>query len=149
MGLDTLVRSAVKIADSVTKTLQVTVQHEAWTLQAGDGEPVYADPIDRRMLYEIKRRQVTSRDGRELTSQHQLLSLDPIQPNGAEGRREPIDERDRLTLPDGTVAPILSIEGLSDAGTPISFLNDDGMVTEGVSRAFYYVISLGVSGVNR
>jgi hypothetical protein len=43
--------------------------------------------------------------------------LTPVAANGTTGRREPIDPRDRLTLPDGAVGNILAVEGLGDPDT--------------------------------
>ena len=49
--------------------------------------------------------------------------LQPITANGTSGRTEPVDPRDKVTLPDGTVGPILDVAGLvnPDTGYPYMF----------------------------
>ena len=43
--------------------------------------------------------------------------LEPIPPLGVADRVEPLDERDEITLPDGTQPKIVEISGFVDAGT--------------------------------
>lgn len=144
MGLDSVIRKGVGIAHSVTKSLQVTVSHYPWLGQEGSGAPIFpTTPLLRVCLYERKQRRVATRSGREVVSEHQLTFLEPIAPNGATGRQEPIDERDKFVLPDGTTGPILRVEGFADAGTPLNFTNADGQTQAGAMRAFCYEVLLG------
>jgi hypothetical protein len=54
--------------------------------------------------------------------------LQPVAPNTATGRRNPIDPRDEVLLPSGQRCKIIPVEGLVDSGT---------------SAAYYHVLRLG------
>jgi hypothetical protein len=126
MGLDDIVRNAVATANSVTRTLQTTVTHRAWTGQDGYGKPTFASPVTRSAVVELtqalsKPVLVRTSTGQEKAARAKVLFLTPIAANGASGRTEPIDPRDEITLPDGTTGPILSIEGTVDPDTSRPF----------------------------
>jgi len=117
VGLRDLVASGVALADNLTADLQPTVQHEAWTGNDGFGGATYATAVPRAALVERKQKQVLNPQGQEVLSEHTITLLRPIAANGAPDRFEPIDPRDRFTLPDGTTGPILSIESFTDRVT--------------------------------
>lgn len=117
MSLDALVRSGVAIAKSVTADLQVTVEHEAWTGVDGYAAPTYASAKKRQALVERTQRVIRTATGENQVARVRVLFLEPIKANGADGRVEPIDPRDRLTLPDGTVGQILDVSGMFDPTT--------------------------------
>ena len=50
-------------------------------------------------------------------SKTKLTFVRPIPDEGTAGRREPIDPRDKITLPDGTAGPIINTGGLVSGGT--------------------------------
>lgn len=115
MGLDSIVRSGITTIDGITKSLQVSVTHEAWISdKAGYGEPKFDTPITRRCLIEPKHTMKVTKDGREIVQRFQLTLIAPVSPNGAVGRTEPIDPRDVLTLPDGSTGIIMNVSGLTD-----------------------------------
>jgi len=124
MGLADIVRSGVATAQSVTADLQDSVSHEAWIGHDGTGyaKPAYAPAVARPALVEMKQRKLRLADGSEVTQNAQLTFIGPVEANGAVGRREPIDPRDRLTLPSGHTGPILDVQGLVDTGTHAPYL---------------------------
>lgn len=128
MALDGVVRSVVKVAHGVTVSLQETVQHHAWVGQDGFGAPSgpaqdgYDFPVPLKAMVEQKLQLRQLGDGRLVKVKAKLTFLKVIVPNGAAGRDEPIDMRDKLVLADGTTGPILSDEGLRDPGKGRPFL---------------------------
>jgi len=110
-----VVRSAVKIADKVTKPLQGLVSFERYLSQDGFGTKTYATPATLRAIVELKQQQVRSTSGELSVSRASVLFLDvaglkAVAPSG-------VSVNDRVTLPDGTTGPILNLSGFVDAGT--------------------------------
>ena len=127
LNLPSIISNAVKIASNATRSLQETpdgvgiVAHHAWTGNDAWGKNTYASPISRRAIWEPKHQsKFDTNTGAVVQVKGKLTFLDPIEPNGAEGRIEPIDNRDLLVLPDGTSGPIFRPEGLYNpvAGAP-------------------------------
>lgn len=131
MSLRTVIRKGVKIADDVTASLQPNVSVSAWTGQDRYGTKTFAAAVLHAAHVEQKVRQHTTSGGRIVTTIAKISFLRPIAANGATGRVEPIDPRDKVVLPDGTTGPIVDVEGYVDAGT---------------GRPFYTVVWLGVAG---
>jgi len=117
MGLDSIIRNSVSIADSVTKSLQVNVSHYAWTGSGIYGEPTYGPEIVRPAVVEYAQRLRKTGDGQEIMQKASILFIGPITADGAVDRREPIDPRDKIILPNGHTGPILSVEGVVDPST--------------------------------
>lgn len=115
MSLSKLITSVVKIADGITASLQSTVTYEAWI---GDGttfsEPLYDTAIEMQAIVEILDKQVRSESGDDILLKASVTFLRPIAPNGADSRREPVDVRDRITLPNGYTGPIRFVSGLDN-----------------------------------
>lgn len=122
MGLDALVRSGIAIAKSITGSLQADVVHAAWTGSGGDGAATYATGVVRPALIEYRSKLIRSTTGAEVMQRALVTFLEPIDADGATGRREPIDPRDRITLPDGTTGPVLEVKGLTDPTTSHPYL---------------------------
>ena len=114
MGLLSVLRNGISIANTLTADLQDEVIHEAWIGTNFDGSSRYADPVPRPSIVEKKTRMVRGIDGKEISSSHYVGFLYPITPNGAEDRQEPVDPRDRITLSNGSTAPIVSLDGFMD-----------------------------------
>lgn len=123
-GFADLIRNGVALADSLTNSLQATVVHEAWTGNDGEGGYSYDDGIERLALVERKQRMRRNAQGEEVMSTHVVTFLRPIADNGATGRQEPVDPRDRITLPDGTKSNILSVEAFVDKDTGAGYLHE-------------------------
>lgn len=118
MGYDTILRKGVAILDQQTSSLQDTVEFYAWESSGVYGEPQYsAQPIMMQAI--VEERQVLRRmmDGTEVAQRAAIIVPRPIPPNGAPGRREPVDPRDKIVLPNGFTGPILYVNGVMDPDT--------------------------------
>ncbi len=105
--------SAVAAAASAMEGLGLLedVQHEAWIGADSYDKPVYDDPILLRGRVQEGSIQVRTVQGQEINVRACISFLSPISPNGASGRREPIDPRDRFTLASGYTGPIVENPG--------------------------------------
>lgn len=123
MGFQDLIRDMIAVADSVTKSLQAPVQHWAW-ISSGSGanKVVYDASVERMALVEHKQSLRRTTTGEVVLARTKVTFLEPVEPNGAVGRREPIDPRDKIILPDGSTAPIVDVAGLVDPGTNLPYL---------------------------
>lgn len=124
MGLDSIIRNAITLANSVTADLQTTVTHEAWIGQNSRGLPTYDDAVSRSAVVEFKQVRRRRPDGSETLQAARVTFVGPIASNGADGRREPIDNRDRITLPNGYSGPILEVLGVVDPTTGAPYALD-------------------------
>lgn len=124
MALVDIIRSGVAIASKTFESNKVNITHEPWIGQDGDGTDQYDTPVVRRAVADLTRKPRYTSSGTLALSVAMLTFLDPIADNGAPTRHEPIDTRDRLTLPDGTTGPIINIAGPLDSGTSRPFLNE-------------------------
>ena len=123
MSLADLVRSGVAIAKSVTSDLQADVTLEAWTGSTASGGSTFATAVTLPAIVEMKQRLKKLATGDVVMSRAVVTFLEPVTANGATGRREPIDPRDRITLPDDTTGPILDVEGMVDAETDAPYMS--------------------------
>lgn len=130
-----LIRSIPAIAHNVFSQIEGTVKHAAWLRQNGEGDQIFGtrrdgvdiynhDPlkpgvaVERTCIieYETKPRDV---NGRQVISYAHLIFLVPFEAAPwVSDRRDPIDPRDVIILPDGKSGPIIdSDKGLIDAET--------------------------------
>lgn len=116
MSLLDIVRSAVKIADEVTKPLQAIVSYERFLGSDGYGAPIYDAPVELPAIVDYKSTQVRTKEGILTVSRASITLLDIAAVIGATGGAG-IDNNDRFTLPDGDTGPLLDIRGFVDAGT--------------------------------
>lgn len=99
--------------------LLVDVVHEPWIGLADDyGKPEYDDPVVLKGLVQEGTRQIRDAVGERITTRACITFFEPVPPNGAEGRREPIDPRDRFTLPSGYTGPIVENVGSQLTAVP-------------------------------
>jgi hypothetical protein len=120
MGLGSVIRNAVANVDAITggeDGLQVSITHRAWTARDKYNKPTYASAVTRKAVMKSLQRMIRTTGGQEVLARASLTFLTPITANGAEGRREPVDPRDLITLPDGTTGPILDVTGTVDPET--------------------------------
>jgi hypothetical protein len=120
MSLLDVVRSGVAIANSVTNSgdLQASVMHEHYTESAqlaankGVGKRTLDAAVSRPALVQKKQQMVRTASGELVQSKASVVFLDPA---------VLVTLFDKITLPDGTTGPILSIEGFVDkrTGQPI------------------------------
>jgi hypothetical protein len=61
-------------------------------------------------------------NGQEVMQRATVTFIGPVTANGAVDRQEPIDPRDKITLPDGSTGSILSIEGVADPSTSYPYM---------------------------
>lgn len=117
MSLLDIVRSAVKIADQVTKPLQcdVTLEHYAGSDEYGALDPAPA-PVTLKAIVDGKQQQVRTMAGVLSVSRATVMFLD-VAALLAATNGEGINDQDVITLPDGTTGPILNLAGFVDAGT--------------------------------
>jgi hypothetical protein len=117
MSLLDVLRSGVKIADSVTKSLQCFVTFEKYVLDAdGYGTEGYLPSVQLRAIVDWRQKQVRQMDGVLTVSRASILFLDVAAVATATGG-EGIGNFDKITLPDGDTGPILDMAGFVDAGT--------------------------------
>lgn len=122
MALNDIVRSGIATANRITASLQDFVTVEQWTGFTGFGVPTYGPAKSIKALVEKKNRQWTNAGGDIVISNTKVTFLQPLSDNGAAGRREPLDPRDRITLPGGIYGAVLSVEGLNDPKTSREYM---------------------------
>lgn len=105
-----ILESSIKIADGLTKGAQDKVIHRAWIGQDVFGEVTYASPITRDAVVDRTNKSIV-KEGQFINISATIIFVGDILPNGAAGRREPIDPRDELTLSDGFTGPIIDAPG--------------------------------------
>lgn len=131
MALNDIIVKALTVADSITASLQANISLTRWEGDDGFGGVVNTEgALTVASLIDQQIRQRTLRNGRIVTTQATVTILRPLAANGASGRIEPIDPRDRIVLPDGATGPIVDTEGL---------LNPD------TSRPYFGTVYLGIS----
>lgn len=116
-NLAALVRKGVSLIDKQTKSLQPEIQHRAWTGMDRYGKASYASTQTYRAIEEQEVRLHETKSGRAVMTRAKVTILQTIAPNGAAGRDEPIDSRDKIILSDGTSGPIVDIVGMTDPST--------------------------------
>lgn len=135
MGLGALVRNAVATANSLTggtDGLQAEITHEPWTGLDGYGKPSYGSAVTRTAVVELVSQHarpaaVRLDSGEVLVVRATVTILSPITANAASGRKGPVDPRDRITLPDGTTGPILTINAPVDPATAAPYFYEIGI----------------------
>lgn len=131
MALVDIVRNAIGIANTVTKSLRVPVTYRAWIGADGRGRDEFASALTVMALVDQTVKEQQSATGRVVMTFAVLTILDPIAdttPNAGYTRDQPIDARDVFELPGGSTAPIVGVNGFLDAGT---------------ERGFYQEVTLG------
>lgn len=117
MSLLDILRSAVKIADSVTKDIQATVQYsKAVPDTSGYGDFTYPNTVPLRAIVDFTSKQVRTREGVLTVTRATIDLLDVAAVVAATGG-DGIGNDDKFILPDGDTGPILDISGFVDAGT--------------------------------
>lgn len=112
MSLATILQGGISIANTVTASLQATVTHKAFSSDDGYGKPTYATGVSRTAIVERRQKYVRTKSGEEKLSQARIVFVGPVT----------VDERDLITLPDGSEMPILRITGVVDATTNEEFV---------------------------
>ena len=126
MSLADIVRKGVAQIHKITNDgeLQETIELERWIGQDDTGAPTYASVLAIEAIVERKARRIRLASGAETITTAIVTILQPIKKIAVvEGRREPIDPRDKITLADGATGPILTPDaGLRDPDTNRPYL---------------------------
>jgi hypothetical protein len=133
MELGEIIRDAVAIAHTETESIQATVLHHAWIAEDSHGTDTFAPPVSLTALVVQRQEPRMSASGVAISTRAKLTFLQPVPANGAPGRIEPIDTRDRFTLPDGSSDQVVDVSGLidKDTGRPFTTVVYLGEVTRG------------------
>ena len=128
MSLANVVRSGVRVANKLTASLQVPIQHSAWIGQDDYSKALYSPVASiRQAIVEMGPVAVRTTRGEIVFAKAKVTIIGPIPDNGASGRSEPIDPRDKIILPDGSVGDILEMSAPIDPAT---------------MRPYYYEVTL-------
>ena len=107
MSLATVVHQAVRLVNRVTKSVQADITIEPWIGQDGNTKPTYDSAVIVKAIVEQGPLPFRNSLGETIVVKAILHILEPLEANGADNREEPLDPRDRITLPSGVVgAPI-------------------------------------------
>jgi hypothetical protein len=106
----------------LTADFQASVTVEPWIGQNGYGDDTWDIPVTHQALVDRTVKQRYTSSGKLVVTIAKLTFLNLIAENGAAGRREPIDPRDKITLDDGTTAPIVDIPMFENPATQAPFL---------------------------
>lgn len=120
--------SAIETAGAALGALDllVDVQHEAWIDADDTGKPEYDDAVTLKAMVQVGTSQERTVQGEEIRPRACLSFFAPIEPNGADGRFEPIDPRDRLTF---------TVDGVTYDGQPIVDAVGSQLINQGGSPA--------------
>jgi hypothetical protein len=121
MALRDTIAKVVAIANIITKNLQGDVSHYPWIAQNAFGsvsqQAPFGQPILRTAIIEQQARWRQMPNGNMVFTYAHLIFLEPFEHIDAPNRKNPIDPRDRLILPDGSTGPIVDVDGLHNPGT--------------------------------
>lgn len=123
MGLLDVVRSGVKVADALTKSLQTTVTYRRYSAADHYGKKQLLASVPLRALVENKLRRVTSASGIITDSTITITLLDAAAVASVTGGVG-ITVNDEFVLPSGSTNPILNVGGFVDAGTGQPFATE-------------------------
>lgn len=117
-----LLRSGVATIKKTTESLQPIVLLNQWTGQDVYGKATFSHGEGRvGSPYKVilNQQPMLHKDsaGQVVAVAAYAAFLEPVVPNNALNRINPIDPRDIITLPDGTTGPIIEVKGFIDAGT--------------------------------
>lgn len=118
MSLLDVVRSAVAVADKVTRPLQSTVTYKRRIGQDGFGKVTYAIPVQLKAIVDWKARRVRTISGQDTVSRASITFLDITALAAATGGAG-IDDDDKIIMQDGSTGPILDLGGFIDPGTGV------------------------------
>lgn len=127
MSLADVIRNAVKIAHDITLAgeLQETVTLQRWNGKDDFGQVTYAASISVPAVVSHSARRIRLDTGLEIAASATVSFLKPIPALSptVTGREEPIDKRDKITLPTGRSGPILRTDGgVTDPDTARPYL---------------------------
>ncbi len=131
MSLATAIRDAVALVATETDETKEPVQWFPWIGDDADDRPIYA-PAPRELRGDVEREPgvINLPSGEVIEYSHHIVFMGPVVDHVAEGRKGPIDPRDKFVLADGTTSPTVRVK-------PAHFDNTTG-------AGFAYEVWLGV-----
>lgn len=119
----------VALADDLTggdisqeDTIQDTIVFYPWISDDDFSKPVYGSGISMKAVVVEKDYNRRMPSGEEIRQRAEITIPRPIAANGAANRKEPVDPRDKIVLPNGYTGPILNVDGVSDSSTHAPYL---------------------------
>ncbi len=123
MNLATIVRNGVALAKTLTTSLQGTISIYPWeSPNSTYGGPTYGTAVSIPAVIDESIRFRRMSDGQEILQKAEITILQPLTANGASGRSEPIDPRDKIVLPSGYTGPIRYVNGPIDSSTGYPYM---------------------------
>lgn len=125
MSLLNVFQSSVKVMSKIFDSVKGDVVFRAWVGQTGGGEDKFADPVTLRGVIAVNQEVTRTSEGQLAVTLATIEFLDPIPdtaPMPGQERKQPIDPRDSLVLPDGSTAPIIKVGGPLDPSTSRGFV---------------------------
>ena len=122
MGLSATIANVIEVANRVTADLQDTCTLTRYTGVNAFSEPTFAAGISVQALVEYKQERVRAASGDDILSSAKITIFGPVTAEGSANRREPIDPRDKITLPDGEIATPIDVEGLGRPSTNAPYM---------------------------
>lgn len=108
-----ILQAGISIADSLTKGAQSSITLRQASGSGPSGDLTYDDPIQLKAVVDYTSK-VTIRNAEIIHISATVTILEPVPVNGAildPPRTEPIDTRDKITLPDGSTGLVKSVPG--------------------------------------
>lgn len=122
-GLSAVIAMGVEAARAATEGEQRLLTWEAWQGSLGFGRNDYAPAVTLKALVQLHPTGPAAGNVAAGVIATVVL-LQPLPPNGAPGRQEPVDPRDRFTLHDGTVAKAVEWRGaMVNEGTGLPYMS--------------------------
>lgn len=123
MSLATIIRDAVTLAAAQVSEVLETVQWHPWIADDENGRPQYEEgAIELQALVEREPGVINLPSGEVIEYSHHIAFMGPVAAHGADGRKEPIDPRDKFALADGTTSPTVRVKpALFDSETLAGF----------------------------
>lgn len=122
-----ILETGIKIVDRAIPGLKATCTLRQFTGSDANGDFTYADPITFKAIVDYTNK-VTLRNAQIVSISATLTVLETVPFNNTltdPPRRNPIDPRDEITLPDGTIGPIISVPGsIHNPRTSTGFIQD-------------------------
>jgi hypothetical protein len=140
MGLADIIASGIAIANDLTEKgeIQANVTFDPIIAQTGDGDPVYytdtygGDPESIPAIVEHGVDDILTQHKEVIPVQAKITFLRPITSTAVAkpwvpfatgfSRKEPLDPRDRIILPDGLTGPIVKVRGMTSGATDAPFM---------------------------
>lgn len=105
---DTVQKLVHGTVNKAFKSFQATVIHKTWIRSDGFGKNTFEE-VTRHAIVQEGPQDRKMQDGSLVHLEAVLTFLEPILPNGAVDRQEPIDPKDEFTLPSGYTWGIVKV----------------------------------------